>query len=103
MRLNTASKPIAPIRLSFIASSCFFLPAAIPSAVSISPSRCNPPVSQIPLAIINRGSDSFGQFTLENISHMQPCIILNRSPTRGAKRAIRLNFGLIFGSLGRTV
>ena len=40
--------PKEPTLLSFIAFKRFFLPAKIPSNVSIKPSRCRPPVIKYP-------------------------------------------------------
>ena len=42
--------PNEPTLLSFMAFKRFFLPAKIPSKVSIKPSRCRPPVIKYPEA-----------------------------------------------------
>jgi hypothetical protein len=42
--------PKEPTLLSFMAFIRFFLPAKIPSKVSINPSRCRPPVITYPEA-----------------------------------------------------
>ena len=89
--------PIDPTRLSFIASIRFDGPAPIPSAVSIKPSICNPPVINMLIAIDIKATEIFGQLKCLSKIQENDCKKPIKTPIKGAKRAILLNLGLIIG------
>ena len=95
--------PKEPILLSFIAFKSFFLPAKIPSKVSIKPSRCKPPVIKYPEAKeINADEYMDHELVFKKIK-IQLCIIPIKNPIGGANCAIFLNSGLTKGIFGNVV
>ena len=89
--------PIDPTLLSFIALIRFDGPAAIPSMVSINPSKWRPPVMDMLIAIDIKAREIFGQLKNLNKSQENDCKKPIKTPIKGAKRAILLNLGLIDG------
>jgi len=81
----------------------FFLPAKIPSKVSIKPSRCRPPVIKYPEAKQINADAKIGQeFAFRKVK-ITLCIVPIKNPKDGANCAIFLNSGLIKGILGNVV
>ena len=81
----------------------FFLPAKIPSKVSIKPSRCRPPVIKYPEAKqINADALIDQELVFKKIKIIL-CIVPIKNPKSGANCAIFLNSGLIKGIFGNVV
>ena len=92
---NKACIPIAPDLLSFIASRHFLGPAAIPSNVSISPSRWRPPVRIIPIAIeIRIDGDGEEKLDFTYIKDLVQGVKKIISTNKSRNQIFNLTFGL---------
>ena len=101
-RTASARTPLAPTRLSSIASSRRSDPAATPSAVSIRPSWWSPPLSRIPKAI-TRGANAIPlQPRRCSPSQSEACNAPISRPIQGANRAMRSKRGAGQGQAGST-
>ena len=102
---NRACTPLAPTRLSSMASRQRCGPAARPSAVSIAPSRCRPPLNAIPRAIPRASTSGIWANgpAGANPSHSNASAAPITAPTQGAKRAMRSSRGVIPGGRGNTL